>query len=120
MADFDGKPKEYFKETAWLACHAINPQWIARNSTGVYLQYVADADLFSDEVSEHLRAAGQHYRDVYSAWQDFYTQLGHNAPEDAWDTEDNRRAGASAAQTAVVHETAAIDCLKQALSKIRE
>jgi len=115
VADVEGKPEAYFKETAWLGCHAINPQWTARNSTAVYLERLVAAKIFSEKVNVHLLAASEGYKAAYADWQEFYRQLGHVAPENAWDTAKNRLAGGAAVRKALEHERAAISELKKAL-----
>jgi len=116
VADVDGKPKAYFKEPAWLGCHAINPQWTARNSTGVYLERLAGTKTFGKKVNAHLVAASKTYKVAYTAWQAFYQQLGHAAPKNAWSTKNRRLAGAAAVRDALEHEKAAIDHLRRALA----
>lgn len=116
VADIDAKPKESFKETAWLGCHAINPQWMARNSTAVYLARLAGTKALPDEVNQHLLAASREYKAAYTAWQKFYQQLGHAAPDNAWNTKRHRRAGAIAVHEALQHERAAIEELKEVLA----
>jgi RNA polymerase sigma-70 factor (ECF subfamily) len=116
VADAEHKPSEYFKETAWLGCHAINPQWAIRNSTAVYLDRLARSTVFPPATNRHLLAAASDYRCAYLAWQDFYRELGHGAPDGAWDTARNRLAGAAAAQSWLEHETAALAEVEQALA----
>ena len=120
VADIEGKPQDYFKETAWLGCHAINPQWTARNSTAVYLERLAATKAFSEKVTMHLHAASKEYKSAYADWQEFYRQLGYVAPEypHVWNMKKNRLAGAAAIRMALQHEQAAINELKNALSLI--
>ena len=116
VADFSGKPKEYFKETAWLGCHAINPQWTARNSTAVYLERLAADKIFSPGINACLVAASNEYKAAYTEWKQFYMQLGYVAPENAWDNETNRLAGAAAVRKALEHEQTAVNELEKALA----
>lgn len=67
----------------WVACHDINPQWSIRNSTGVYLNRIARADMFPADVNKHLLAAAKQYRAAYESWQAFYALLGHKTTEEA-------------------------------------
>jgi len=48
----------------WIACHDINPQWTIRNSTGVYLDCIAKAEIFAGPVNTHLKAAAVQYHAV--------------------------------------------------------
>jgi hypothetical protein len=114
------EPDEYFKEGAWCACHAINPQWPARNSTGMYLERVAEEGLFGEEVNRHLVAAAREYKAAYEEWKAFYKALGHKAPEGSWKDEERRRTGGSAARKWFEHESAAIRELKEALVHLEQ
>jgi len=116
VADVQGKPQEYFTETAWLGCHAVNPQWSVRNSTGVYLERLVSAKAFPEQTNERLLSAAEEYKSAYAAWREFYRQLGHVAPENAWNLEEHRRAGAAAVRKALGHEKVAIDVLEKALA----
>jgi hypothetical protein len=118
VADVENKASEYFKETSWLGCHAINPQWAIRNSTAVYLDRLARSTVFPAGANRHLLAAASDYRCAYLAWQDFYRELGHGAPEGAWDTARNRLAGAAAARSWLEHEIAALAEVDQALTQL--
>jgi hypothetical protein len=120
IADFSGKPREYFKETAWLGCHAINPQWTARNSTAVYLERLVADNIFSSEINTCLLAASNEYKAAYTRWKEFYIQLGHIAPENAWDRKTNRVVGGAAVHKALEHEKTAINELEKALALAEE
>jgi hypothetical protein len=101
----------------WVACHPINGQWTVRNSTGVYLQRVAEAGLFSEDVTAHLRAAAREYRAAYDSWQRLYYQyLGHGVPEGKRKTREHRLAGAAAVREGLEHEKAALADVECALA----
>jgi len=118
--DVEAKPKAYFKETAWLGCHAINPQWAARNSTAAYLKRLAGRETFPKKVNKPLLAAANAYKAAYAAWRQFYQQLGHVAPKNAWNTKQRRLAGAAAIGEALEHEKFAVGEIKDALAVIGE
>lgn len=119
VADAERKPSEYFRESAWRGCHAINPQWTARRSTAVYLRRVGNGDAFGADVPEHLLSAADAYDAAYQAWQAFYEHLGYIAPKDAWDSSEHRKAGAVAIREALAHEQAAVEKLKRALALVQ-
>ena len=102
----------------WVACHPINPQWTVRNSTAAYLDQVAGARIFPAHIAEHITAAAREYRAAYEDWREFYNQLGHDAPENAGKTKERRLAGAAAIRSALEHEKAAIDSVRQALGLV--
>jgi hypothetical protein len=104
----------------WSACHPINPQWTIRNSTGMYLERVAEAGLFPEDATAHIATAARHYRAAFSDWQEFYDLLGHHAPEGAGKMKDRREAGAAVAHRWLEHEKAAIAKLEQALALLGE
>jgi hypothetical protein len=111
-----GTDCEGAKDDDWLACHNINPQWTIRNATGVYLNRLAEADIFSGEVNAHLRDAATQYRAAYECWQAFYTLLGHRAAEVARRMEARRLAGAAVARAWLAHERAGLGAIEQALA----
>jgi len=103
----------------WTACHDINGQWTVRNSTGVYLQRVAGAGLFSEDVNAHLLTAAQAYRAAYESWQQLYIQyLGHVVPEEARKTKEHRLGGAAAVRQGLKHEKAALAEVERALAAL--
>jgi len=118
VADLMKKPKEYFKDTAWCACHGINGQWTARNSSGVYLEHVARSGTFPKKVNDRLLAAAKQYRAAFAAWKVFYERLGHKAPKDAWLDKTRRRAGGEAALTWAACEKAAVAEVAAALEAL--
>jgi hypothetical protein len=118
VADLTKKPKEHFKDTAWCACHGINGQWTARNSSGVYLERVGKSGMFPKKVNDHLLAAAKQYRAAFAAWQTFYERLGHKAPKDAWLDEGRRQAGAKAARDWAACEKAAVAEVAAALESL--
>ncbi len=105
------------------SCHGLNPQWTVRNSTAVYLSRAAGH--FPEGVRSHILAAAKEYRAAYEAWDEM---VGHlppswakkqgwkpDAPDNAWELEENRRAGAAAVRKALRCEKAAIAQIQQAL-----
>jgi hypothetical protein len=103
----------------WVACHPINGQWTVRNSTGVYLQRVAEESLFSAPVNAHLLAAADAYHAAYKSWQQLYTQyLGHGVPEEKRKTREHRLAGAAAVRQGLEHEKAALAEVERALAAL--
>jgi len=115
VADAKGKPPAYFKETAWTGCHAINPQWTARNSTAVFLKRTAAAKVLNARANAHVLAAAEAYHAAYLAWGRFYEQLGHHAPKNAWADANRRAAGGAAAREWLRREHAALAELRAAL-----
>jgi hypothetical protein len=103
----------------WAACHDINPQWTLRNSTAVYLEDVAETQIFPEPVNTLLREASAQYRDAYTAWQKFYKQLGHGAPDGAGTVKTRRLAGAAAVREALAYESAGIATLQEVLSTVK-
>jgi hypothetical protein len=111
------KPPSYFN-LGRLGLYSIYPQWTARQCTARYLQRVAQE--FATPVSSHILAAAQQYESAYAAWQEWETHLGRlgprgKAPENAWESEEHRKAGAAAVRQALAHEKAAIAELAKAL-----
>jgi hypothetical protein len=103
----------------WTACHDINGQWTVRNSTGVYLQRVAEAGLFSEQVNAHLLTAAQEYRAAYESWQQLYVQyLGHGVPEIKRKSTEHRAAGAAAVREGLQHEKKALAWVERALAAL--
>jgi hypothetical protein len=123
VADVDSKPADYFK-SEWLGCYAVNPQWTARNSTGVYLARLASSNTFRKDVNEHILAASREYKAAYRMWQDFDGQLGHGVPDDyriaAWNDRERRAAGAQAVHEALEREKEAIIHLSNALRTVEK
>jgi len=114
VADFPARPASYFEESAWQACHAINPQWSIRNCSATYLRRLAHSRVFPGTANQHLLDAATEYRGAFKAWQEFYDQLGHHAPKGAWDTPPRRQPGGAAAQRWLAHERIAIEGLRAA------
>ena len=104
----------------WLACHDINPQWTARNSTAVYLGRIAKACLFEQEVNTHLLKASMQYHAAYECWQAFYKLLGHHTEEDVRKMQARRLAGAAVARSWLAHERAALHEVEQVLQILVE
>ncbi len=103
----------------WIACHDINPQWTLRNSTAVYLERIAHADLFPPGVSEEVSRAAREHRAAYAAWRDLYGELGHAAPANAGRSKAHRLAGSSAVRRAIEHERTAVNALAEALDALK-
>ena len=97
-------------------CHASNSQWSGRLATARYLKHVVDAQTFRKDASEHLAEAAKQYKAAHGAWMEFYKQLGHVAPKDAWSIKKNRLDGAEAVRKALAHEETAIAELEKALA----
>jgi hypothetical protein len=100
----------------WVACHDINPQWTIRNSTGVYLKSVAEANLFPAQVNGHLLAAAAQYRAAFECWQAFYSLLGHHAAEHVRGMRSRRLAGAAVVRAWLEHEKTALLEAEKALA----
>jgi hypothetical protein len=106
-------------EEDWVACHPINGQWTVRNSTGVYLERVAETDLFAPDVNAPLLAASREYRAAYESWQQLYNRyLGHGVPEAKRKTVEHRLAGAAAVRRGLEHEKAALAEVERALATL--
>ncbi len=102
----------------WVACHDINPQWTIRNSTGVYLDRVAEAGAFTDPVRHHLKAAAEQYRAAYSCWAAFYSLLGHDVPDAVQKMPARRQAGSAIVMAWLAHEEAALAEIEAALAEV--
>jgi hypothetical protein len=102
----------------WKACHDINPQWVTRNSSAVYLKYLVEKDLFSSEMNEYLLAASSYYKKTYNSWKEFYRILGHGAPKNAGKDRNNRIAGTNFIKEALEHEKQALTCVNNALKAL--
>jgi hypothetical protein len=102
----------------WLACHPINPQWTIRNATGVYLEGVAGANLFPEQVNGHLLAAAEQYRAAFQCWQAFYALLGHDSSAVARKARARRQAGAAVVRAWLAHERAALGEVERALQGV--
>jgi len=102
----------------WVACHDINPQWTSRNSTGVYLDRVAKAEIFTERVNIHLRAAAEQYHAAYSCWAAFYHLLGHGVPDAVQKMPARRQAGSAVVAAWLAHEEAALTEVKAALAAL--
>ena len=113
--DVEARPRASFEEKAWLGCHAINPQWTARGSTAAYLADLAGSGVFRKNIGNRIRAAAEGYELAHENWLEFYRQLGHVAPRNAWNSKKRRRVGADAVRRALEHETKAIEELNHAL-----
>jgi hypothetical protein len=81
---------------------------------------LAQKKVFSKEVNGHLFAASKEYKAVYAAWQEFYRQLGHDAPKNAWATKKHRLAGATAVRDGLEHEKVGIAEIQKALALIEK
>jgi len=113
---------------SYASCHALNPQWTMRNSTAVYLSRVAER--FPEGVRSHILAAAKQYRAAYEAWDEMTGHLPPSwakkegwrpdAPDNAWELEENRRAGASAVRDALEKEKSAVAAMANALRLIKE
>jgi hypothetical protein len=101
----------------WITCHDINGQWGVRNASSVYLNRVADAGLFGEEVNGHLRAAAASYRAAYGAWQRVYRDcLGHGVPAERRKSADVRRSAGDLIRAAQDDEREALSRVAQALA----
>jgi hypothetical protein len=102
----------------WSACHDINPQWTIRNSTGVYLDRIAKAEIFTTRVNTHLAAAAEQYRAAYSCWAAFYDLLGHGVPDAVQKMPAHRHAGSAVVKAWIAHEEAALAEIEAALTAV--
>ena len=102
----------------WRACHDINPQWITRNSTAIYLASTAERGLFDGEVNGSLLRSSALYKDAYGHWREFYKLLGHVAPKDNGRKRDIRARGAESVRKALGAEKDALKELSAALIMI--
>lgn len=102
----------------WVACHDINPQWTIRNSTGVYLDRTAKAEIFTGRVNTHLEAAAKQYHAAYSCWAAFYDLLGHGVPDAVQRMPARRRAGSAIVTAWLAHEEAALAEVEAALAAV--
>ena len=102
----------------WIACHDINPQWTIRNSTGVYLDCIAKAEVFTGRVNTHLKAAAVQYHAAYDCWAAFYALLGHGVPEAVREFPARRQAGSTIVMAWLAHEEAALAEVKAALAAV--
>lgn len=68
-----------------VACHDINPQWITRNSTAIYLKHIVEAAMLPEVANTHILTAAEQYRAVYECWQAYYKLLGHHTTDSAHD-----------------------------------
>ena len=102
----------------WRACHDINPQWIVRNSTAIYLASTAKSGLFDREVNEILRRSSASYKNAYNHWREFYRLLGHVAPKDNGRKKEIRARGADAVRKALDAEKEALKELSAVIEKI--
>ncbi len=112
--------KNMDKYKTWSACHPINPQWIVRNSTAVYLENLIKKEIFRGDINNYLIPAAGKYRAAYSAWREFYNILGYSAPRTAGRTKHNRKKGAESVRKAIEHEKEALGLLSKALDLIRQ
>jgi len=103
---------------SWCACHDINPQWTIRNSTGVYLDRIAEAEVFTDHVNTHLKAAAEQYHAAYSCWAAFYALLGHGVPDAVQKMPAHRQAGSAVVTAWIEHEEAALAEVEAALAAV--
>ena len=121
-------PDDYI-DGPWRACHAINPQWEARQTASDYLASVAP--IFDGRTAPSLHKASESYDEAYAAWQDWNRQLGSGLGdqdterdalkvllEQAWRSPENRSAGATALRRAAAAEANAIEHIRQALSTL--
>jgi RNA polymerase sigma-70 factor (ECF subfamily) len=124
VADISRDAKHF---NAYASCHALNPQWTMRNSTALYLSGVAGR--FPENVRSHILAAAKGYRGAYKAWDEMTEHLPPSwakkagwrpdASDNAWELEENRRAGAAAVREALRCEKAAVAEIKKALRLIK-
>jgi hypothetical protein len=99
----------------WKACHDINPQWITRNSTAIYLKSLVDEDIFNQDINIHLDKSSELYNKAFLEWRVFNNYLGYLAPKKAGRNKSNRINGANAVRKALEFEKQAIDEIKSML-----
>lgn len=112
-----GNTKKY---RDWKACHDINPQWITRNSTAIYLKNLDEKKIFSQEMNYLLRAASKLYNHAFNSWKEFYQILGHTAPKKAGKDENKRISAANSVRAALEFEKQALAHINQALRILDE
>jgi hypothetical protein len=99
----------------WKACHDINPQWITRNSTAVYLKNLADENIFNQDTNVHINKSSEFYKEAYLQWRIFNNYLGYVASKKAGRNKGNRTNGANAIRQALEYEKQAINELRTAI-----
>jgi hypothetical protein len=102
----------------WRACHDINPQWITRNSTAIYLANTAERGIFDHEVNESLQRSSALFKDAYDHWREFYRLLGHVAPKKNGRNREIRARGADTVRKALNAEKEALVELTSVSEKI--
>lgn len=114
IEDLDLAPDDF--AAGWLGCHAIYPQWTARQCTAAYLR--GAAGLFDAKVGARVRAAAKAYTAAHQAWLRWEKHLGREgrAPKNAWQTKTHRLTGAKAVRKAAECEKTAIIELAGALA----
>ncbi len=112
--------KNMEKYPDWRACHDINPQWVTRNSTAVYLEKICQEKTFDYGITEQLLKASNLYRRAYESWKEFYGVLGDDAPGDAGKNKRNRVSAADFVLEALEHEKSALGFIAKALSTMED
>ena len=100
------------KYKGWKVCHDINPQWITRNSTAMYLKSLVDEKIFNHDRNIRLSKSSELYKNAYLEWRNFNNYLGYLAPKNAGRNKSNRMIGANAVRQALEYETQAINEIK--------
>ncbi|MBD3182847.1 hypothetical protein GF312_11190 [Candidatus Poribacteria bacterium] len=94
------------------SCHGMNPQWPIRNSSSIYLKWVADENVFPDKLNKHLLKAADEYKAAYVYWKQFFNHLSYGGGEGWGKIKEHRMAGAEGIRKALEHEKKAIDELR--------
>jgi hypothetical protein len=106
------------KHKDWKVCHDINPQWITRNSTAVYLKSLVDENIFNHNIAIHLDRSSDLYKKAFSEWRIFNNYLGYLVSKRTGRNKSNRMNGAIAVRKALEYEKQAINEIRTVIKQI--